>query len=471
MNKKKTVEILLFLLFDIFSIFITFELAVLIREHLPTFFKSLPIYTPNDYKFLLFIIVGYILFFVYEGLYTKSLSFWDEIRILWKGNIIITILILSFVSIFKIHDKTSRLVIFTTGFIGLLTLPIFRLFVRILIKKSLNLKRNVLIIGVTENTPLIIKNLRSDLLYSYNIIGIIDDNNKGRYIEGFKVHGSINNIHRYIKYLKVTDIFIDLPEDYFIQSQDLVNSLQRSVDRIFLVPNIYGIPVMGLEMHYFLNQQFFILEIKNNLNNFVNKAVKNILDVLLSIVLIVIFFIPMIIISILIKLDSEGPIFFTQMRVGKDGKLFKIYKFRTMYINADKILEDHIKKNPNLLEELNKYWKIKDDPRVTRVGKFLRKTSLDELPQLFNVLKGDMSLIGPRPYLPEEIEKVGNLKNLILEVKPGITGLWQVSGRNEVDYKYRSNIDAWYVRNWELWLDIIILIKTIIIVIKREGAY
>ncbi|MCM8819716.1 MAG: sugar transferase, partial [Candidatus Omnitrophica bacterium] len=168
---------------------------------------------------------------------------------------------------------------------------------------------------------------------------------------------------------------------------------------------------------------------------------------------------------------SEGPIIYSQKRIGKNGKEFNCYKFRTMYKDADKKLKELLEKDEKIKEEYEKYWKIKDDPRITPIGKFLRKTSLDELPQLFNVLKGEMSLVGPRPYLPQEWKFIEKESSIIHALPPGITGLWQISGRNEKDYNYRITMDSWYVKNWNIWLDIVILFKTLSVVIHRKGAY
>ncbi len=207
-------------------------------------------------------------------------------------------------------------------------------------------------------------------------------------------------------------------------------------------------------------------------NSLVNESLKRAFDIIISILLLP-FVLPIIgLIAILIKIDSEGPVFFIQDRLGKNGKKFKCIKFRTMYVNNDEILEEYLKRNPEKREEWNKYKKLKSfDPRVTRVGRFLRKTSLDELPQIFNVIKGDMSLVGPRPYLPKEETDMGYFKNTILLTKPGITGLWQVSGRNELEFKVRLILDERYVLNWSFWLDLLIMLKTIKVVLKREGAY
>ncbi|MEM7330982.1 MAG: sugar transferase [Chloroflexota bacterium] len=173
------------------------------------------------------------------------------------------------------------------------------------------------------------------------------------------------------------------------------------------------------------------------------------------------------ILSLLVKLDSPGPIFYRRRVVGLNGRIFYAFKFRTMYINGDEILARH----PKLRAELNKNYKLKCDPRVTRVGNFLRKFSLDELPQLFNVLMRDMSLIGPRMITPEEVSKYGEHGEKLLTVMPGLSGLWQVSGRSDVCYDERVELDMQYIDNWSVAEDFKILLKTPMVVLKGDGAY
>lgn len=175
----------------------------------------------------------------------------------------------------------------------------------------------------------------------------------------------------------------------------------------------------------------------------------------------------LLLVALIVKLDSPGPAIHRRLVMGMNGKKFYAYKFRTMYVNGDEILEQY----PELKAELAENHKLKNDPRVTRVGKFLRKTSIDELPQLFNVLKREMSLVGPRMISPEEVEKYQQWNINLLTVRPGITGPWQVSGRSDISYKERVQIDMYYVRNWTIWLDIKILTETIPAVLKSRGAY
>lgn len=169
--------------------------------------------------------------------------------------------------------------------------------------------------------------------------------------------------------------------------------------------------------------------------------------------------------------DSPGSVIYKQRRVGKNGKEFNCYKFRSMYINAQGMLSEILASDSEMKREWEREFKLKKDPRITRSGRWLRKNSLDELPQLVNVLRGEMSLVGPRPIIPEEVPRYGELIREYYSVRPGITGLWQVSGRSDIDYPERVRMDSWYVHNWSIWLDIVLLWRTIRVVLQHKGAY
>lgn len=196
-------------------------------------------------------------------------------------------------------------------------------------------------------------------------------------------------------------------------------------------------------------------------------VIKRGLDIVISFLSLIILSPIFLIISFLIKIDSPGKVFFKHKRIGKDGKYIYLYKFRTMYKNADEMKKNFTKEQ---MEEFARDFKLKNDPRVTKIGKFLRKTSLDELPQLLNILKGDMSLIGPRPVVDKEIEKYGMLKNIFLSVTPGLTGYWACNGRSCTNYDERIKLELFYVYNFCFKLDLKIFFKTIKSVITKEGA-
>lgn len=200
---------------------------------------------------------------------------------------------------------------------------------------------------------------------------------------------------------------------------------------------------------------------------------KRLFDIVFSLSVLILFSPVYLLLASLIALSSEGPIFYVQKRVGKDYQPFHCIKFRTMVTNADEVLMQMIQTSPELRQEFEENFKLKHDPRITKVGRFLRITSLDEFPQFWNVLKGDMSVVGPRPLVAEELPKYGQHIDQILTIRPGITGLWQVSGRNDIPYPRRVQIDLHYVKHKNFWLDLLIVLKTIGVVIipKDNGAY
>ena len=214
-----------------------------------------------------------------------------------------------------------------------------------------------------------------------------------------------------------------------------------------------------------------VLTMRQNLLDPTRMRMKRILDLTLCFLGSAVLLLVIPLIALCIRLDSRGPVFFTHKRLGQNGKFIRVVKFRTMVVNAQEVLEQVLAENPDMREEWARDQKLARDPRLTRVGIFLRHTSLDELPQVFNVLKGEMSLVGPRPIVENEIAKYGGAYALYTRVKPGITGLWQVSGRNDVDYARRVQLDEHYVYNWSVWLDIYIIIRTVPALLTGRGAY
>lgn len=210
---------------------------------------------------------------------------------------------------------------------------------------------------------------------------------------------------------------------------------------------------------------------KSKIQEIVSKKIKRMIDILAGIVGIILL-IPVtfgLFIANLIAKD-KGPVFFVQKRIGKDGKIFNMYKYRSMVMGADKKLDKYLKENKEAREEYKKYKKLKEDPRVTKVGKFIRKTSIDELPQLINILKGEMTLVGPRPYLPQEKEEMDGYFKYITSLTPGLTGYWQISGRSDVTFYDRLDMDMRYYFRHNLKIDLKLLYKTAKVVIGKEGA-
>lgn len=202
------------------------------------------------------------------------------------------------------------------------------------------------------------------------------------------------------------------------------------------------------------------------------RATKRMIDIIGAIVGIIFLISTTIAVCLARKISKEdkGPVFYEQLRYGKNGKVFRLYKFRSMCIGADEKLKKYLEENEEIRKEFQKTHKLQNDPRITKIGNFLRKTSLDELPQVINILKGEMSFVGPRPVVEKEVEDYGKNKDKFLSVKPGLTGYWQVNGRSNTTYEERMEMELYYVDNCSLWLDIKIFFKTFITVFKKEGA-
>jgi len=254
------------------------------------------------------------------------------------------------------------------------------------------------------------------------------------------------------------------------QERAVIGALRRRGIAIGLVPVLPGMPVTGFRQHYFLGHDLAMMVSKSNLTAPLNRLLKSLFDQIVAATLIVLFSPLLVGLTFLVRRDG-GPALFRHRRVGAGGRMFDCIKFRTMVVDADQQLRHVLETDPRAAAEWAADRKLTQDPRVTRIGLFLRRSSLDELPQLINVLRGEMSLVGPRPIVTAEVERYGCDIDYYYAAKPGLTGLWQVSGRNDTGYACRISLDVWYVRNWALWHDVAILFKTIPAVFLRRGAH
>jgi undecaprenyl-phosphate galactose phosphotransferase len=280
----------------------------------------------------------------------------------------------------------------------------------------------------------------------------------------------VSQVQEISKKSGVQDIAIALPDIAQNKLRELVEMCEAGASTIRVVPKIGSLFALGVEIESF--GDVLSLSVARNLVKPWNLFLKRSLELICTLLLFVIFLPLLFIIGLAIIIDTPGPLIFVHERLGRKNRTFRFLKFRSMYVDGDLKLNQFLKENSLAKEEWKKYRKIKqNDPRVTRVGKFIRKYSLDELPQLINVIKGDMNLVGPRPYMPREKKDIGKSYPIISRVRPGITGLWQVRGRNILPFEERLLLDEYYIRNWSLWLDIVILFKTLKVFFTREGAY
>lgn len=404
--------------------------------------------------------------------YKIDTAYWEKVKIIFRS---ITIgIVLSIVLMYAGHilNNVSRLfVILSYGFI-LFYIILFRyILARTLIKLNV-LAIPVLLVGAGKTAELVDIHFSNMPLAMYKIVGFVDDNPKSDVLANkYECLGKFSDAEAVIKKYNIPNVLVCAPGLEPRKLVTLINKLQILVEKVTFVPELFGIPAANIQARGLMNEQTLILEVKNNLAQRRNRLFKRIFDITATVIGGILILPVIAIVAILIYLDSPGPIVFGHKRVGQGGKEFPCYKFRSMVPNAQEALEIYLKENPAAREEWERDFKLKDDPRVTKIGKFLRKTSLDELPQLWNVLIGDMSLVGPRPIVRAEVEKYGEYINDFYLVPPGITGVWQVSGRSDTTYEERVLMDSWYVHNWSVWIDIVYLVKTVLAVLKGKGAY
>lgn len=335
---------------------------------------------------------------------------------------------------------------------------------RILVRKGLARSR-FLIIGDSESARALRRRLQADAHLGKEFVGFITTGPATAIDIGRDVVGTLNDVGFVISALRVDHVYIAsrelshaailriLDECSLHQTQvDMLSDLYEILHGGATVQQVAGFPMVSLRQAALRRRQ---------------EMVKRWMDVAASLVLLVVTAPLVCLIAAAIRLDSPGPAFYTQVRVGKGGRRFRMYKFRSMSLDADEQLEQVKALN----EARGPIFKIKEDPRVTRIGRFLRRTSLDELPQICNVLRGDMSLVGPRPPLPSEVEAYQEWHHRRLTVNQGMTGLWQVSGRSLLAFDEMVKLDIYYIENWSIWLDLLILLRTIPIVVQARGAY
>ncbi|MDI6851169.1 MAG: exopolysaccharide biosynthesis polyprenyl glycosylphosphotransferase [bacterium] len=438
---KDLVRFLALIFADLFSFYLSVYLAFLTRAFLgkvlanllTTFKQSLKLYTFFWGLPFLFVLV-----LAFEGLYTERRYFWDEFRAFIKSLVIYFFLLFTILSLTHGITRFSRGVLALVPVFLVFLFPLFRYLINVLLFK-LRIREKCQFIGSERSLEKFEKTVLSD-----------------KYA-GFELGEPASYV------------FLSTSRDDFDQK---LRELQQVYRYVYIFDDGGRFLVSEFKPVFPVGKGITMFELQNKLLDPKRMLLKRIIEVVLAVVLLPVLLPLIFLIGVAIILDSKGPIFYSQQRIGRGGRPFKCLKFRTMYIDADLRLKEILAKDEKAREEWTKYFKLKNDPRVTRIGKFLRKTSLDELPQIFNVLKGEMSFVGPRPVLREELEKYyREFSRYYFEVRPGITGLWQISGRNELDYEQRVKLDVWYVLNWSLWLDFVIFVKTIKVVLSGKGAY
>ena len=414
----------------------------------------------------------YLLYANIEQLYSRQTQFWQNVQKLFRVSSYATVSIVLLLYIAQIAGSTSRLFIALFWVFSFMALVVFRYIAKVVLSRLQLLQVPVLIIGAGKTAELFVQGIKSDVGMSYRVIGLLEDNEPVHGIlDKYPILGKFSEAEKVIKATKVQHVIIAAPGLDQQKLTHLIYSVQPLVKNVGVIPNLVGVPMGGIEVESMFNEKLMLIRLKNNLARPLNRYIKTVFDYTLTLIGTIAISPILLVIAAWIYIDSPGAVIFKHTRIGKDGKPFPCYKFRSMCVDAKEKLEELLSNDTEARAEWERDFKLKNDPRVTKSGAFLRKTSLDELPQIFNVLKGEMSLVGARPIVKEELERYGEYVGDYLMTKPGITGMWQVSGRSDIEYRERVLLDSWYVRNWSVWLDIVLLFKTFKVVLLRKGAY
>lgn len=423
------------------------------------------VYAPLWPVLLLFPLV-----YALAGLYEVGVAPPEELRRLTYSTSLVFVVLGTATFMYKAGADYSRGAFVFAWWLALLLVPLARALARELWARQSWWGAAVLVLGAGRTGEEVVRALRKQAGLGLKPIALLDDDpaKQGREVGGIPVLGSLEEAQELARG-GVRHAIVAMPGVPRGRLLELLEIHGGSFPHLILIPDLFGLSSLWLTTRDFGG--VLGLEVRQKLLLPGPRLVKRIMDV----GLIILFFLPILLsiglLGLLIRLDSQGSVFYGHLRIGLMAKRFKAWKFRSMVQDADQLLREYLSRHPELREEWERDQKLKNDPRVTRVGRLLRKTSLDELPQLWNVLKGEMSLVGPRPIVEEEIGRYGSHFSLYTKVRPGLTGLWQVSGRNDTTYAERVSMDAYYVRNWSPWLDLYILARTTWVVLFGRGAY
>ena len=427
--------------------------------------------TSPSYHFLV-LPLCYMFFAHMYGLYTKRKQFTEEILCVLKSVTLGAFVATVILYLTKDASSTSRLFIVLWALFLFPCIAFERLGLKNLVKENKFLATPAIILLGGEADMKVLEELHEGIGVGYNFIGYMSFNEVEQSKKSFLPHlGTWEDAPSVLRETGIQHVFIISHKLPLTGIETLIARLQPIVKHITIVPTLGKLPLSSLDLVSVMDGRYVMFCLHNNLNFWQNRMFKFIFDYTMTVIGTVLISPALLLIAIAIKLDSRGPAIFVQKRIGRRGKTFNCYKFRSMRQDAEEILDEILAKDSEKKKEWDTFHKMKDDPRVTRVGKFLRATSLDELPQLFNILKGEMSLVGPRPCYESELVNYGDLVNDYYAVRPAITGLWQTSGRSSLDFSDRVRLDTWYAKNWTLWLDIVILWRTVKTVLGGKGAY
>jgi Undecaprenyl-phosphate galactose phosphotransferase WbaP len=454
---------LFLLLTDLAGLFATIALSIVIQKFI---LQRSP--NPEVYQELLILPLVFVIITYTSGLYPAfGLNSVEELRRQTMSTSLVFLSLIGLTFITKSSLVYSRFLFISCWTILLVVLPLNRALLRSLLPHFSNWGEPVAIIGPHENAVDIAGYLNLNRWIGLRSAAIFDDSAR-KADRGETPVMPLKDLRDFCTLKKIDSaVVISSSPELLYQSQVSYDDLFK---RVVLLPLSTDRPwLSGISVMEYGDLVGF--EIKHNLLDRWSQVYKRVIDLVVSLIGLVFLTPAFLVIALILKLDSPGRIFYRQTRLGKNDRKFVMIKFRTMQMSADQVLRNYLSQNPVQRKEWNQFQKLRNDPRITRFGRLLRRFSIDEFPQLWNVLKGEMSLVGPRPILPDQFNLYGKSYSLYRKVNPGITGLWQISGRASTSFSRRVELDNKYVTNWSIWLDILILVKSFWVVVKQKGAF
>ncbi len=456
----------IFLVSDLIILTFVILTSLFIRDHFWSGSVDIQQYLNVLPLIILFFPITYFLSGLYPGF---GIDVIEELKSLTYSTTIVFAVLATLSFLVKGNWGYSRFAFLFSWIFALMFVPMGRALIRKYLGKKEWWGIPVLIIGAGNSGEAVIKSLKKHPHLGLRpVVAIDDDSDRWGYIHNIPVVGGLDIIPELSKKLSIDQAIIAMPKVHRKRQKEIIQEYSKYFNLTTVIPDLFGISSLWVSTRDIGG--LVGLEVQKRLLKKSSQIKKRIFDITLASILGIITLPVVLIISLLTWIDTKGNIFFKQERMGLNNSRFNIIKFRTMYLDAEERLLDMLNEDSELRNEFEIYHKLQKDPRLTRIGKILRKFSLDELPQFWNVIKGEMSLIGPRAYIPWEKPKMKGHDEMILNVSPGISGLWQVTDRNTSSFEERIHTDVYYIRNWSMFLDLYILARTIAVVFLGRGT-